>query len=168
MLMVVAWRISRRVANYELGQPDDRRANKHNTKRRMRDFRAGVWMQTLLRDPAAGIMHSFIYFGFLVLFAITIILEIDHQLPESLKFLHGRTYQAYSFMGDAFGLVFLAGIVWALARRYLQRPYRIRIKTKPEHLVILATFLAIAVTGFTTEAFRIARLPDALGVGAAF
>lgn len=168
MLMVVAWLISLRVANYERGQPDDRRANKHNTKRRMRDFRAGVWMQTLLRDPAAGIMHSFIYFGFLVLFAITIILEIDHQLPESLKFLHGRTYQAYSFMGDAFGLVFLAGIVWALARRYLQRPYRIRIKTKPEHLVILATFLAIAVTGFTTEAFRIARLRDELGVGADF
>ena len=31
------------------------------------DFRAGVYMQTLLRDPAAGIMHSLIYFGVPVL-----------------------------------------------------------------------------------------------------
>jgi Fe-S oxidoreductase/nitrate reductase gamma subunit len=125
-------------------------------------------MQTLLRDPAAGVMHSLIYFGFLVLLAVTIILEIDHQVPEDLKFLHGRTYQAYSFVADLFGLVFLAGILWALARRYLQRPYRIRIKSKPEHLVILLTFLAIAVTGFTTEAFRIAHLRDVRGAAADF
>ena len=98
-------------------------------------------MRTLLRDPAAGVMHSLIYFGFLVLFIVTVLLEIDHQLPESLKFLHGRTYQAYAFVGDLFGLVFLAGLLWAFARRYGQRPYRIRIKTKPEHLVILVTFL---------------------------
>ena len=122
----------------------------------MRDFRRGVWMRTLLRDPAAGVMHSMIYFGFLVLFAATVLLEIDHQLPTAMKFLHGTVYEGYAFMADLFGLVFLGGILWALARRYVQRPYRIRIKTKPEHLVILGVFLVIAVTGFTTEAFRIA------------
>ena len=37
-------------------------------------------------------MHSMIYFGFLVLLGVTTVLEIDHQLPEDLKFLHGRTY----------------------------------------------------------------------------
>ncbi len=168
MLMVVAWLVSLRVRNYERGQPDDRRVTKHNAKRRVRDFRAGVWMQTLLRDPAAGVMHSLIYFGFLVLFAVTIILEIDHQLPEDLQFLHGTTYQAYAFVADLFGLVFLAGILWAIARRYLQRPYRIRIKSKPEHAVILFTFLAITVTGFAAEAFRIAELRELSGPAADF
>jgi Fe-S oxidoreductase/nitrate reductase gamma subunit len=168
MLMVVAWLVSLRVRNYERGQPDDRRVTRHNAKRRVRDFRAGVWMQTLLRDPAAGVMHSLFYFGFLVLFAVTIILEIDHQLPDDLKFLHGTTYQAYSFVADVFGLVFLAGILWALARRYVQRPYRIRIKSKPEHLVILVTFLVIAVTGFAAETFRIAHLRELSGPGADF
>ena len=90
-------------------------------------------MRTLLRDPAAGLMHSMIYFGFLVLLGVTTVLEVDHQLPEDLKFLHGRTYQAYAFVGDAAGVVFLGGIVWAIVRRYVQRPYRIRIKTKAEH-----------------------------------
>ena len=51
--------------------------------------------------PPPALMHSMIYFGFLVLLGVTTVLEIDHQLPEDLKFLHGRTYQAYSFVGDA-------------------------------------------------------------------
>ena len=123
-----------------------------------RDFRAGVWMRTLLRDPAAGVMHSMIYFGFLVLFVATVILEIDHQLPDNLKFLHGDVYQAYAAVADVAGVVFLVGILWAIGRRYIQRPYRIRIKTKPEDAVILGTFLLIAVTGFMVEGFRIALI----------
>jgi Fe-S oxidoreductase/nitrate reductase gamma subunit len=156
MLVVTGWLVATRVRNYERGGPDDRRTTRANLHRRLRDFRAGVWMRTLLRDPAAGVMHSCIYFGFLVLLAATIILEIDHQLPEGLKFLHGKVYQSYSAIADGFGLVFLVGIVWAIGRRYVQRPYRIRIKTKPEDAVVLSTFLVIAVTGFLVEGFRIA------------
>ncbi len=150
------WMFSQRVKNWERGQPDNRSTTAGNAKRRLGDFRAGVYMQTLLRDPAAGIMHSLIYFGFLILLAVTTTLEIDHQLPSDAKFLHGRVYEAYSFVGDAAGLMLLVGVLWAIGRRYIQRPYRIRIKTKPEHALILGTFLVIAVTGFGTEAWRIA------------
>jgi Fe-S oxidoreductase/nitrate reductase gamma subunit len=156
MLFAVAWLASLRVRNVQRGQPDDRRTRKANAKRRMDDFRRGVWMQTLLRDPAAGLMHSCIYFGFIVLFIATVLLEIDHQLPPSLKFLHGKTYMAYSATSDIFGVVFVVGIAWAIVRRYVQRPYRIRIKTKPEDAVILGTFLLIGLSGFFVEAFRIA------------
>jgi len=156
MLLVVAWLASLRVRNYERGVPDDRRTTRKNAKRRSEDFRAGVWMQTLLRDPAAGAMHACIYFGFIVLFMATVLLEIDHQLPGSLKFLHGHTYEAYAAAADLGGVVFLVGIGWAIVRRYVQRPYRIRIKTKPEDAVILGTFLVLGVTGFLTEGVRIA------------
>src|SRR3954452_16033480 len=115
-------------------------------------------MRTILRDPAAGVMHSMIYFGFLVLLGVTTVLEIDHQLPESVKFLHGRTYQAYAFVGDFAGAVFVGGILWAVVRRYVQRPYRIRIKTKPEHAVILGTLGLIGLSGFAAEMLRIASL----------
>ncbi len=155
-LFVVAWLVAQRVRNVERGQPDDRRTTRKNIERRARDFRAGVWMRTLLRDPVAGVMHSCIYFGFLGLFLATVLLELDHQLPESLKFLHGRTYEAYAAGADLAGIVFLAGIVWAVLRRYVARPYRIRIKTKPEDAAILTTFGLIGLTGFTTEMFRIA------------
>lgn len=148
-----------RVRNWERGGPDNRRTTTKNAKRRFGDFRAGVYMQTLLRDPAAGIMHSLIYFSFLILLAVTTTLEINHQLPEDLKFLHGGVYKGYSAVGDIAGVMFIAGVLMAIARRYgprRLRPYRIRIKSKPEHMAILFVFLAIGVTGFGAEAFRIA------------
>ena len=76
--------------------------------------------------------------------------------PSSAKFLHGGVYRASSLVGDVAGLVFLIGVVWAIVRRYVQRPYRIRIKTKPEHAVILTMFFVLAVTGFADRDVRIA------------
>ena len=158
--MLIVWgslRFADRIRNWERGTSDRRRTTPKNVKRRLADYRSGVYMRTLLRDSAAGLMHSMIYFGFMVLLGVTTVLEIDHQLPESLKFLHGRTYQAYAMVGDAAGVVFTVGVLWAIVRRYVQRPYRIRIKTKPEHAAILGVLLAIGVTGFGAEAFRIAQ-----------
>ncbi len=159
-LLIIAGGVlfSFRVKNWERGNPDSRRTTRSNVHRRLRDYRAGVAMQTLLRDPQAGVMHSMIYFGFLVLLGVTTMLEVDHQLPTDLKFLHGGVYQGFAFVGDLAGLVFTAGVLWAIGRRYIQRPYRIRIKTKPEHAVILGVLLAIGLTGFTTEMFRIAEV----------
>jgi Fe-S oxidoreductase len=150
--VVFSWR----VRNWERGAPDDRSTTRANVGRRLADFRAGVYMQTLLRDPVAGVMHSLIYFSFLVLLAVTTVLEIDHQLPESAKFLHGDVYLGYSLVADVAGALFVIGVAWAIVRRYVLRPYRIRIKSKPEHAVILGTLLAIGVTGFGAEAYRIA------------
>ena len=147
---------AQRMKNWVRGGPDRRDLTPRNAKKRLENLRAGLYMQTLLRDPAAGIMHSMIYFGFLVLLAVTTVLEINHQLPEGAKFLHGTVYQAYSFVGDAAGVVFTAGVVWAIVRRYVQKPYRIRIKTKPEHALILGILLTLGVTGLLTEGARIA------------
>src|SRR3546814_3763832 len=77
-------------------------------------------------------------------------------MPESLKLLHGGVYKAYSAGGDFAGLTLLAGVLGAIGRRYVNKPYRIRIKSKPEHALILGTILAIAVTGFGAEVWRIA------------
>ena len=145
-----------RVKNWERGAPDRRRTTPKNVKRRAEDFRSGVYMQTLLRDPAAGLMHSLIYFSFLVLLAVTTVLEINHQVPVSWKFLHGRTYEGYSFVGDAAGLGLFIGVAWAIVRRYVARPYRIRIKTKVDHALGLGTLLMLSITGFGTEGWRIA------------
>lgn len=149
-----------RVGNWERGGREDRSTNRGNIRKRLENLRAGLYMQTLLRDPAAGVMHSLIYFSFLVLVGVTVTLEIDHQLPESAKFLHGRVYQGYSAVGDMAGVVFIAGVAWAIARRFgprQTRPYRVRTKSRPEHALILFTMLAIGLTGFGVEAFRIAN-----------
>jgi Fe-S oxidoreductase/nitrate reductase gamma subunit len=158
--MLLIWgslRFADRIRNWERGAPDRRKTTRKNFKQRLADYRAGVYMRTLLRDSAAGLMHSMMYFGFLILLGVTTVLEIDHQMPPALKFLHGDVYKGYAAVGDFAGLMFTGGVVWAIVRRYVQQPYRIRIKTKPEHALILATLLAIGVSGFGAEMFRIAK-----------
>ncbi|HET7487142.1 MAG TPA: heterodisulfide reductase-related iron-sulfur binding cluster [Acidimicrobiales bacterium] len=141
--------LARRVANWKRGSAESR----PESRRRLVD---GLLMRTVMRDPAAGAMHALLYFPFLVLLAVTTTLEVDHLLPERLSFLHGDVYRAYSLVGDVAGLAFLAGVVWALARRYGRPPFRLRTKTRAEDAAVLGTFLVIAVTGPLVEAMRIA------------
>lgn len=157
LVLAAGYLFSQRVQNWERGQPDRRRTTAANRSRRLADLRSGLSMQTLLRDPAAGVMHSLIYFPFLILFAVTTVLEIQHLLPSSLKFLHGGVYQGYKFVGDTAGVLFVIGIGWAIVRRYVQRPYRLRLKTRPEDALVLGTFLVIGVTGLVTQGVRIAQ-----------
>ncbi len=85
LLVWGAFQFANRMKNWERGAPAQRRTNAKNAKQRAESLRSGLYMQTLLRDPAAGIMHSMIYFGFLVLMGVTTILEVDHQLPEDAR-----------------------------------------------------------------------------------
>jgi len=160
--VAVGLMFAQRFKGYERGAPDNRRTTPGNARRRMADFRSGVYMQTLMRDGAAGLMHSLMYFPFLGLFAVTTVLEIDHSLPERAKFLHGGVYQAFSAFGDLMGVLFLVGIVWAFIRRYVIKVHRVRIKTRPEDAVILGTLFLMGLTGLLTEGARIAlqRRPE--------
>jgi len=159
LIIYGAWNFSLRVKNWTRGQPDNRSTTKKNVHRRAKDLRAGLYMKTLMRDPAAGLMHSLMYFPFIILLGVTTTLEIDHQLPSELKFLHGGVYKGYSLVGDVAGVLFLIGVGWALLRRYGPRqfrPYRIRIKSRGDHAIGLGLLFGMGVTGFLAEGFRIA------------
>ncbi len=141
-----------RAKNWERGAPEMRSGR---WGRRIRELGRGASMSSLLEDRAAGLMHSMIYFGFIVLFLGTVTLEIDNLVPEGWKFLNGRVYQGYSFTLDLFALVFLVGLGWAAVRRYAVPPWRIRSKTRTEDAWILVTLALIGVTGLAVEAARI-------------
>ena len=144
-----------RAANWERGAWEDR---SRQLKQRLHQLREGLSMKTLLRDPAAGVPHAALYYGFLVLFLGTVTLEIDHLLPNNLKFLEGNFYKGYSFVLDLFAVVYLVGLTWLGVRRYGMRPWRLRSKTKPEDGWILFTLGAIGVTGLAVEAARITEM----------
>ncbi len=144
---------SLRARNWARGESEDRTGQ---WRERLARLGAGLSMKTLLRDRQAGLMHAMVYYGFVVLFLGTVTLEIDHLLPSSIKFLEGGFYLGYSFVLDAAALVYLGGLVWAFARRYGQRPWRLRSKTKPEDLWILTLLAVIGLTGLLTEGARIA------------
>jgi Fe-S oxidoreductase len=143
---------ARRAMSWQQGGADRRRGH---SGERLRRLGQGLAMRTLWRDPRAGLMHTMIYVGFIVLFLGTVTLEIDHLLPEGFKFLHGPVYLGYSAILDLASLVFLGGITLAAAGRYVFPTWRLRSKTKPEDAVILVTLGLIGVTGLLTEAARI-------------
>ncbi len=142
-----------RAANWERGAWEARTGD---FKRRLHRFRQGVSMRTVMEDPVAGVMHSLIYYGFILLFIGTATLEVDHLLPVEFKFLEGSIYQGYSLILDLAAIAFLSGIAWAAIRRYGVGPPRIRAKSRPEDAWILITLGAIGVTGLLVEAARIA------------
>jgi len=141
------------------GLPDSRWGDWRRRTSRLMD---GLRMETLMRDRRMGVIHSLIYYGFIVLFLGTVTLEIDHLLPSNLKFLQGGFYQGYSAVLDLASLAYLGGLALAAANRYGIRPWRIKSKTKPEDALILVTLALIGVTGLLTEAARISLVgrPD--------
>lgn len=144
-----------RARNWERGTWEKRTGD---FKARLHRFRQGVSMKTVMEDPASGVMHALIYYGFIVLFIGTVVLEIDHLAPASIKFLHGGVYQWYSLVLDLAAVVFLAGVAWAVIRRYVAPPPRIRSKTRPEDAWILILLGAIGISGLLTEAARISLI----------
>jgi Fe-S oxidoreductase/nitrate reductase gamma subunit len=152
-LFLTFYLFSLRAKNWQRGTPDRRTGL---WRERVAAMGAGLRMQTLMRDRGAGLMHSMVYYGFLVLFLGTVTLEIDHLLPAGFKFLQDDIYRAYSFILDGAALVFLGGLAWAFVRRYGQAPWRLRSKTRPEDFWILVTLALIGVSGLATEAARIA------------
>ncbi len=154
-LGVAVFLFAQRARNWERGAAERRAGRLRARLLRLRD---GLAMRTVAEDPAAGALHAMIYWGFLVLFLGTVVLEIDHLAPAGLKFLHGPFYEGYSAVLDLAGVVFLAGLLWAALRRYGTRPWRLRTKTRPEDAWILTLFALIGVSGFAIEAARIALM----------
>jgi Fe-S oxidoreductase/nitrate reductase gamma subunit len=144
-----------RARNWERGAWESR---SRQLKQRINRLRDGLAMRTLMRDPAAGIPHAALYYGFVVLFLGTVTVELDHLLPNNLKFLEGGFYQGFSFVLDVSAVVYMIGLVWLGIRRYGAKPWRLRSKTKPEDAWIMVTLAAIGITGIAVEAARIADM----------
>ncbi len=151
--------LAERATSWMQGKPETRWGH---WRARIRQLSAGLSMKTLMRDPRSGVMHSLIYYGFIILFLGTVTLEIDHLLPGNLKFLEGGVYQGYSAILDLASLAYLGGLAMAASIRWGLRPWRLRSKTKPEDFVVLGTLAIIGLTGLLTEAARIslAGRPD--------
>ncbi|MBI5583457.1 MAG: respiratory nitrate reductase subunit gamma [Deltaproteobacteria bacterium] len=102
-------------------------------------------------EPWAGLMHFLIFWGFVVLFIGTCLLAAHEYLSS---FLIGRAHLLFEVAMEIGGLLLLAGIVWALVRRYLQRVPR--LQRRLEDAVIPIGLLIVACSGFFLEGLRLA------------
>src|ERR687886_511931 len=110
----------------------------------------------------AGVMHLFIFWGFVVLFIGTIIvlLEADIARPYfGFSFYQGAFYVAYKLIINLFGLLFVIGLLMAVYRRYVQQPLKFR-RSLSDDAIVLAILLFLGVTGFLLEALRLSATND--------
>lgn len=114
--------------------------------------------RVLQGDMAAGMMHLFIFWGFLSLFIGTALLAIHHYI---FTFLEGTAYLLFSLIMEVGGLMLLTGIIWALIRRYLQRVPR--LERRVEDALIPLWLLLAALSGFLLEGLRLASQQPSWG-----
>ena len=107
--------------------------------------------RVLKGDIAAGIMHLLILWGFLGLFAGTVLLTVDHYV---LSFLKGSVYLIFSLCLEITGVMLVVGLLWAMIRRYVQRVPR--LERRPGDLLVPIWLLLAPLSGFLTEGVRLA------------
>ncbi|MCS7146166.1 MAG: (Fe-S)-binding protein [Nitrososphaerota archaeon] len=114
------------------------------------------WAQRrILREKKAGVMHLLISYGALTLLIGTTLVFIDHDImrPLQARLLVGDFYLLYELLLDTFGILFIAGLLYALLRRTYLRPGRLSYKREYTSLLLLLLF--IGFTGFILEGVRI-------------
>ena len=102
-----------------------------------------IGQKKLFREPLAGFMHAFIFWGFLVLLAAVVEAVGEGLIPGfSLRFL-GIFYRPLVFMEELFSVLVLLGVVTALIRRHIVKPARLdySLHAQIDATAILCTIL---------------------------
>jgi Fe-S oxidoreductase len=110
-----------------------------------------IGQRKLLQRFVPGLVHAFIFWGFIVLFptifmAAFAIVDREHALPSSspLGWLERQGW--YAFMVDLFAVLVLVGVTSAFVIRKVQRPERFKGSHLGEADLILALIAGIAST----------------------
>jgi len=109
------------------------------------------------RKAWAGIFHSLLTSGFLILTVATTVVALDADLGTTI--MRGNFYLYFqSFIVDLFGALVMAGVLIAAVRRYVVRP-RSLVFTNEATLILVLIFL-MCLQGFLLEGWRIAVTND--------
>ncbi|MCL5029730.1 MAG: heterodisulfide reductase-related iron-sulfur binding cluster [Bacteroidetes bacterium] len=131
-----------------------------NAGKRIKNVLVVAFGQTkLFRDFKAGILHFFIFWGFvLFLFAVLEAIIQGFYSAFSLSFL-GPIYSAITLIEDIFGLLVIISVLYALYRRFIQRIPRLEVDThgKIDATVILLMIMFVCVAMFGENISSIAE-----------
>jgi Fe-S oxidoreductase len=126
------------------------------------------------RDHLAGWAHRGIFYGFIVLFAGTVILGFNTDFTKPVfgwDYFHGNFYLVYKEVLNVLGTVLIAGVLVMMVRRAFVRPRKLdysrpdRGPDEPQFdrriyeigdWAFVVILLVIALTGFLLEGVRIA------------
>ena len=115
------------------------------------------------RPNSGAPMHLLMFWGFLALFVATTLLAIATYAPliGIPNFHRGVYFVVFETTFDLLGLLFVAGVVWAMVRRYkVVRDPDSPISHQPSDWWQLVVLLMLGLTGYLLEAARIAADPQ--------
>lgn len=144
--------VGRRVWQCRLARRPSEVATAGTWHRIVRGLRYLAFHEQLRRDRFAGWAHLLMFYGFVILFAGTCLVFLEHDTP--LHFYYGWFYQWASLVIDLGGVAFLIGLLMFLGRRASSGSQRILRGWRVTSLSAL--LLAIGVSGFLLEGARIA------------
>lgn len=118
--------------------------------------------QILAQSGLRWIMHLCIFYGFLGLFLHTTILFLTTHFvpptsPVSQFIFQGKGKLWLDLWGDFFGTALLVGLIIASLRRYVFKDKQ--LDTITTDTIALLLLFGVVLTGFISEAFRLAKSP---------
>ena len=173
---VFAYGVARPIAKYRRGRggrlPPARELGPARSWRPAPALRAPRRSRGATAPPAWA--HRAIFFGFITLFAGTVILGFDTDFTDPVfgwNYFHGTFYLAYKEVLNVLGTALIVGLLVMMARRAIVRPRKLdyarpdRAPGEPQFdrrvyrvgdWAFVGILLVIALTGFLLEGVRIA------------
>jgi Fe-S oxidoreductase/nitrate reductase gamma subunit len=156
-LLVCAWGIRKRIQFWRQGKSDAERLS--DWGKRLAVLVREVFGQKQVRNSTyPAILHSLVFYSFIVLFVTTLIVMVEydagHLLGRDLGIFKGFVYVFFTVASELAGILILIGIAMAAYRRYVIKP-----ETLPNTLedgLVLLLIAGMVATGYLVEGLRIA------------
>lgn len=152
---IMVWGLLKRLAHWRQGKTLDRFDRKGERTQRMLSEVLKQWKVSRVRG--GGIFHSLFFWGFMILFAGTLLvmLQADFLTPVfQTNILQGNFYLGFSLVLDIAGAVTILMLAGLFVRRFFRKPEG--LETIKEDYWIHGLLFAILITGFLLEGARIA------------
>ena len=151
-LAVAVYFFVRKYRLWKIGAPENRTDNP--CERLKASFFKAILNGTLFKERS-GIMHVFMYVGFVIMLFATVFTAIQADL--GVVFLYGDFYLYFmALIVDLAGFAFVVAMVALIVRRLVSK----KLESKPSDYIILAALLLIGVSGFIVEGLRIVGTDD--------
>lgn len=143
-----------------LGRAENRFASP--LKRLKKVLEIGIGQSKIFREPAAGLMHALIFWGFLVLITAVTEAIIQGFYSNFSLGMFGGISKIFFISQDVFGLLVILSVIYALFRRYVLHPKRLQGdgSTNADATFILCMIMGVMLTMFGVNAVKTAIHPD--------
>jgi Fe-S oxidoreductase/nitrate reductase gamma subunit len=160
-LAICAWGVYQRIEFWRQGKSDQERLS--DWGKRLKILLREVFLQKKVRNSMyPAILHSLVFYSFIVLIITTMIImiqyDVNHLLGLNLQIFKGFIYAFFSVAAEFAGLFILIGIGMAAYRRFVTKPAT--LPNGIEDGLVLFLIACMVISGYLVEGLRIAVIGD--------